>query len=118
MVALNPHAVSGNHHFHAGITGDDFVQQALPVRTQMGHDDQRQADLRRQAAQKPFERFDAAGGSADADDGEILGAAHKGGCGGYTFGAEFLSISAFRGRRLRLPIRWRPAPVNNGRPPQ
>src|SRR5262249_21307605 len=58
------------------VPGDDLVQQALTLGTEVGDDDEAKAGPVRQAAQEAFQRVDTARQGADADDGEDRGNRH------------------------------------------
>ncbi len=72
-VGLHQLAIGRWHDLHVRVAGHDLMQQALAVRTDMGHHHHGQARIARQAAENALQRVDPARGRADADDREDLG---------------------------------------------
>jgi hypothetical protein len=59
-VLFNGQAVCNHFHRQARVTANDFMQQAFPVWTQMGDNDEPETRRLRHAVKKPVERLDAA----------------------------------------------------------
>ncbi len=76
VVDLDRHAVGGDMHRQIRIAAHDLMQETFPVGTEMGHDDEREPRLWRQAAKKSLKRFDAASRRAKADDGKVCCVGH------------------------------------------
>ena len=62
--------VLGDGHGQIRVSRDNLVQKALTVGAEMGDHDEREARLGRHALEQTFERFNAAGGRAHANNGK------------------------------------------------
>ncbi len=73
-VGFDPHAVLDLLDLHAGVALDQLGKDALVVRRKMLHQNEGHAglDIARNGREEGLERGQAAGGGADADDGEGL----------------------------------------------
>ena len=71
VVRLDQHAVLDEVDRQLGVPREELVHQALEVRRQVLDDHERHAGVLRHVVEEALERFEPAGGSADADD--VLG---------------------------------------------
>ena len=69
-VRLDQGAILDLDDFHAGGALEQFGHDAFVRRVQMLDDDKRHAAVLRHMSEKMLQRFESAGGGADADDGE------------------------------------------------
>ncbi len=102
VVGLDAHAVQRLGNRHRGRAGEEGRQDALVGRGQVLHEHKRRAGVRGQVLQQLPEGLEAAGGSADANDGKGIlgGVAGRGGKGLRPAVAAFLPDRALRGRSL------------------
>ena len=74
VVGLDQHAVLDELDRQLGVAPEQLVHQALEVRRQVLDDDERHLGVGREVVEEVLERFESAGGGADADhEGRGLG---------------------------------------------
>ena len=72
VVGLDLLPVASLDHGHGRVAADDLDEHAGLVRSKVGHHDEGETGIRRQRAEQALERLHAAGGSADADDEQVV----------------------------------------------
>jgi len=69
-IGTNRHPVFGATNLHGGMPRQQLIHVTLEVRRQVSHDDKSHPQVGRDVIEKLLERFQATGGSTDADDGK------------------------------------------------
>jgi hypothetical protein len=72
MITFDDLIVLGDFHRHARVACQDLRQHAFPLWCEMGNDDEGHAGIRRHHLEQMLERFDAARGRANSNDGKTL----------------------------------------------